>query len=182
MVYLGEKHSRDPTSAARWFNVHPDLTPILATEVANLISIFEVAANGQEMVEETGLIVGPPTKIWVQEDGKDHNLCLVYYCLTCSFQIRWLRLPHPGPNQTAIASRRTLSNIGRYSNPSPSVRSSTRRSWDCPLGRRLPAVVRPFSAWHLPEVECSALTNNEQPRSAPGRKMRVDSLPAHPPG
>ena len=90
MVYLGENGSRDPTPAARWFDIHPDLIPNLASEVATMFSLFEASRNSWDTTEGPGgSMVDPPTEILIHNDnGKRHDHHLVYSRLTCGFQIR----------------------------------------------------------------------------------------------
>ena len=68
MTYLDENGSSDPTPAIRWFNIHPDLAPTLASDVANIMMMFNTPKTNRGTTEEPGPTVGLSTNAWIGDD------------------------------------------------------------------------------------------------------------------
>ena len=84
-AYFDENCDWNPTSAAGWFNIHPDLTSRLATWDAN--TLFSARRNSCDVTEELVPMVGPSTDILGPGDhDKRGDNCLINLCLTCVLQ------------------------------------------------------------------------------------------------
>ena len=78
MTYLDENGSSDPTPAIRWFNIHPDLAPTLASDVASIMMMFNTPKTNRGTTEEPGSTIGLSTNAWIRDDDGESGRYLAF--------------------------------------------------------------------------------------------------------